>query len=210
MKKLFLSLLSVSFLFFACSKDDASPESNSTINTSFTSTIKVDGAGFTPSKDNINILTKYTPASAELSLQSRLFSLTKESMSVMDFEIIQVTIFYPSDQTSITGTYELKDLGTGLSVSGKGSYSNGSKMYIFSSGTVKITDLGKNKFKLEFVDAKAKNDFDSPKVYKTITGYFEGTFTDEKDLEEFIERGADCVEFLIEKGLDLTQSKFNS
>jgi PTH1 family peptidyl-tRNA hydrolase len=29
-------------------------------------------------------------------------------------------------------------------------------------------------------------------------------------LPEFIERGADCVEFLIEKGLDLTQSKFNS
>ncbi|MSX50171.1 MAG: aminoacyl-tRNA hydrolase, partial [Actinobacteria bacterium] len=24
------------------------------------------------------------------------------------------------------------------------------------------------------------------------------------------DRGADCVEFLIEKGLDLTQSKFNS
>jgi PTH1 family peptidyl-tRNA hydrolase len=29
-------------------------------------------------------------------------------------------------------------------------------------------------------------------------------------MEEFIDRGADCVEFLIEKGLDLTQSKFNS
>jgi PTH1 family peptidyl-tRNA hydrolase len=29
-------------------------------------------------------------------------------------------------------------------------------------------------------------------------------------LAEFIDRGADCVEFLIEKGLDLTQSKFNS
>jgi len=33
---------------------------------------------------------------------------------------------------------------------------------------------------------------------------------EKKDLEEFIDRGADCVEFLIEKGLDLTQSKFNS
>jgi peptidyl-tRNA hydrolase, PTH1 family len=33
---------------------------------------------------------------------------------------------------------------------------------------------------------------------------------EKKDLEEFINRGADCVEFLIEKGLDLTQSKFNS
>ena len=33
---------------------------------------------------------------------------------------------------------------------------------------------------------------------------------EKKDLEEFIYRGADCVEFLIEKGLDLTQSKFNS
>lgn len=33
---------------------------------------------------------------------------------------------------------------------------------------------------------------------------------EKKELEEFIERGADCVEFLIEKGLDLTQSKFNS
>jgi len=31
-----------------------------------------------------------------------------------------------------------------------------------------------------------------------------------KSLDEFIDRGADCVEFLIEKGLDLTQSKFNS
>lgn len=33
---------------------------------------------------------------------------------------------------------------------------------------------------------------------------------EKKSLEEFIERGADCVEFLIENGLDLTQSKFNS
>ena len=33
---------------------------------------------------------------------------------------------------------------------------------------------------------------------------------DKKSLDEFIDRGADCVEFLIERGLDLTQSKFNS
>ena len=33
---------------------------------------------------------------------------------------------------------------------------------------------------------------------------------EKKELAQFIERGADCVEFLIEKGLDLTQSKFNS
>ena len=33
---------------------------------------------------------------------------------------------------------------------------------------------------------------------------------EKKDLDEFIDRGADCVEYLIEKGLDLTQSKFNS
>ena len=33
---------------------------------------------------------------------------------------------------------------------------------------------------------------------------------EKKELEEFIERGADVVEFLIEKGLELTQGKFNS
>ena len=33
---------------------------------------------------------------------------------------------------------------------------------------------------------------------------------EKKELAQFIERGADCVEFLIEKGLDLTRSKFNS
>jgi len=33
---------------------------------------------------------------------------------------------------------------------------------------------------------------------------------EKKVLDEFIDRGADCVEFLIEKGHDLTQSKFNS
>jgi PTH1 family peptidyl-tRNA hydrolase len=33
---------------------------------------------------------------------------------------------------------------------------------------------------------------------------------EKKDLDEFIDRGADCVEFLIEKGLELAQSKFNS
>jgi PTH1 family peptidyl-tRNA hydrolase len=33
---------------------------------------------------------------------------------------------------------------------------------------------------------------------------------EKKSLDEFVDRGADCVEFLIEKGLDLTQSKFNS
>ncbi len=33
---------------------------------------------------------------------------------------------------------------------------------------------------------------------------------EKKSLDEFIGCGADCVEFLIDKGLDLTQSKFNS
>ncbi len=33
---------------------------------------------------------------------------------------------------------------------------------------------------------------------------------EKKSLDEIIDRGADCVEFLIENGLDLTQSKFNS
>ncbi len=33
---------------------------------------------------------------------------------------------------------------------------------------------------------------------------------EKQNLPEFIDRGADCVEFLIDKGLDLTQSKFNS
>jgi len=33
---------------------------------------------------------------------------------------------------------------------------------------------------------------------------------EKKDLPEFLDRGADVVESLIEKGLDLTQSKFNS
>lgn len=183
MKKLLLILLSAPFLFLACSKDDASPKSNSTTNTSFTSTIKVDGVGFTPTSDDIDILTKYTQASAELPLQTRLFSLTKSSTSVLDFEKIQVTIFYPSDQINVSGTYQLKDLATGLVVGGKGSYSYGSQMYTFVSGTVIITDLGKNKFKVEFNNAKVHDAFDSPTVYKTITGYFEGTFTDEKDIE---------------------------
>ncbi len=33
---------------------------------------------------------------------------------------------------------------------------------------------------------------------------------EKKDLDEFIERGADVVEFLIEQGLELTQGKFHS
>jgi len=33
---------------------------------------------------------------------------------------------------------------------------------------------------------------------------------EKKDLAEFLDRGADAVESLIEKGLDFTQSKFNS
>jgi PTH1 family peptidyl-tRNA hydrolase len=33
---------------------------------------------------------------------------------------------------------------------------------------------------------------------------------EKKDLDEFIERGADVVEFLIEQGLESTQGKFNS
>jgi PTH1 family peptidyl-tRNA hydrolase len=33
---------------------------------------------------------------------------------------------------------------------------------------------------------------------------------EKKDLGEFLDRGADAVESLITKGLDFTQSKFNS
>jgi peptidyl-tRNA hydrolase, PTH1 family len=33
---------------------------------------------------------------------------------------------------------------------------------------------------------------------------------EKKDLGEFLDRGADVVESLMEKGLELTQSKFNS
>ena len=33
---------------------------------------------------------------------------------------------------------------------------------------------------------------------------------EKKTLDEFIDRGADCVEDVITNGLDITQSKFNS
>lgn len=171
MKKFLMALTAVSLMFTGCSgDDDASPVNNN--DNDFVSTIQIENEPFTPSGGANAAITSYIENS-ETTMRS--FLMTKQTTNIQTLETLSVSIVYPSGQASINGTYTFDFFNSddshamGMYMKGQGSES-----LSFEDGTITVTDMGNNKYKLQFNNAKME-DFDETET-RTVTGYFEGTF----------------------------------
>ncbi|MDI1255706.1 MAG: hypothetical protein PSV16_06360 [Flavobacterium sp.] len=173
MKKLFLGMAALVLLFSSCSGSDDGGSA------SVTSHIMINGTLFTPDANTgmlQNIVTSFQAGSNSGAANTRVFALNNQGTSLSDSKSIEVIVTYPFSQASIDGTY-LLDGGLSGNVNNYagGSIFDSGAFLSFASGTVTVTDLGNNKFKLEFNNAVAENFLDET-VTSTVTGYFQGTF----------------------------------
>lgn len=166
MKKLFLALTAVTLMFTSCSSDDS--DSNVA-----GSNISISGVAFNASGAVAPFFNASTLFQADGDTNTRLFQLTSFSSTANSTEQLAVTINYPASQTSINGTYPVDSFED---VSADGGYTIGQETYFFEEGTVTVTDLGNNKFKLQFNNVTAV-EFDEVLPNKTITGAYEGVFS---------------------------------
>ena len=174
MKKLFLGMAAVTMLFTSCSGSDDDGAS-----ASLDSHIMIDGTLFTPDANTgmmENVMTSFQAGTNNGAANTRIFGLNNQGTSLSDSKSIEVTVTYPASQASINGTY-LLDGGASGNVNNYagGSIFDSGAFLSFESGTVTVTDLGNNKFKLEFNNAVAANFLDDT-ITSTVTGYFQGTF----------------------------------
>lgn len=182
MKKMLLAAIAIGALLFAgCSSGDDSPEPIPTTPTDpvtvpveipFTSSITIDGQGFSPSVSETTGTT-YTvrthfSRTEDKSTNIRSFHLIQGGTETYNTYILQLFVMHPSTN-HINGTYPLNIEGVS-----QGSYSAPGKNFNFRSGTVTVTDLGSYKFRLVFNDVICSEYIDSGT--KTIKGSFESPF----------------------------------
>lgn len=171
MKKAIL-LYTMVLILVSCSKSDSTSVNNTT-----ESNLKINGVSFFPGTNNNTsnyVVTSYEAGVLNGDANSRFFGFNTDSQAVSELESLQIEVVYSSTQTNGDGTYSLTDLSN-FSNYAQGSFSKGLTQYSFTSGSVIISDIGNNKFKVEFNNAVLVNFEDSTDV-KTLTGYYKGTF----------------------------------
>ena len=178
MRKIFLALTAMTLMLTGCSGSDDSSSvnnnnnNNNNNNPTFESTILIDGEGFSPSNHEHAVTTSVHEGADGQTM--RVFSLVKQTSNIQTIEMMQVSIIYPTTQSNVNGTYTFDFFSAEEDIFAQGMYSKGQVNFWFENGTVTVTDLGDDKFKLQFNNAIMK-DFDEVET-KTVTGYFEGTF----------------------------------
>lgn len=170
MKKIVIIAFSI-FTLISCSKSDSSNTSSSD------NTLKISSVKFVPgtNSNSINYVITSFQAGGNGNPNSRFFILDTDIQSSAP-ESIQIEVLYPEAQTSINGTYSLDELPGDFNNYAQCAYSIGSNSYHSASGNVIISDLGNNKFKLEFDLPVTLRPDDTSLANKTLTGIYTGTF----------------------------------
>ena len=182
MKKLFLCLTAI-VMFSACSSDDSGSTTNPTNpETSIESTISIDGVAFVPGSPNNlmgnPLVTNLTEGINNGQSNIRIFQMVQaEAMNdIGAIKSLNINLTYPANQANINGTYgfEYNEDDPMADPYILGSYMQGMNMQPYTEGTITVTDLGNNKFKLVFNNVVASQG-------SSITGSVEGTFDVETD-----------------------------
>lgn len=166
MKKLFFAAAAMALLLTGCSSDDDDSNSEAT-------NIMIDNVPFNQSGAVAPFFNAQTMYQESGDTKVRMFQLTSFSNDSNSTEQLSVTIDYPSSQTSINGTYPVDSFED---ASANGGYTIGQDVYFLEEGSVTVTDLGSNKYKLQFNNVIAV-EFDEVLPNKTITGSYEGIFS---------------------------------
>ncbi len=164
----FLILLFV----ISCSSDK---KDDAIITNNFQSNININLVNFNPSISAGTLNTSLETGVNSGQANKRTFYLKKNSASTNDFNAtMELKITYPIGQALIDGTYEISNSNLPLNSKATGQYLNDTSQYIFSTGSMHVTDLGLNKFRIEFVNTKI-TPFGSA-VETSVTGFCQGTF----------------------------------
>lgn len=171
MKKIFLCLTAIA-MFSSCSSDDSGEAT-----ASFVSTIAIDGVAFIPATPNNPIASPIATSfeagvnNGESNLRTFHMLKTGEVGDINGMESIQLSVIYPATQTSVDGTYDFDfNMEEFSDPYIQGLYMRGMGMETFQDGTITVTDLGNNKFKIVF------NNVVTAENQTSITGNIEGTF----------------------------------
>lgn len=168
MKKIVVLLIIFSVLI-SCSAD----EGNRFVENDYVSDIKIDGKTFLPSPRTASKSYVTTWAyGGEGELKTRIFSLVKHNDKDELRESLDILVVY--DGATATGTYSLpEDWFMESPVPGyDGAFSKGFEYNAFTGGTITVTEMGGNKFRIRFNNVQTGSTFS-----KLINGSFEGTFT---------------------------------
>ena len=166
MKKLFFAVFTMAAMFTGCSSDDSDSNGAAT-------NVMINGVAFNQSGAVAPFFSASTVYQEDGETKVRLFQLTSFSGNLNSTEQLSLSITYPSTQTSINGTYPVDSFED---TSADGGYSISEESYFFEEGTVTVTDLGNNKYKLQFNNVIAV-EYDEVLPNKTITGAYEGIFS---------------------------------
>lgn len=166
-----LLLISLSLFVSCSSSDNSTPED---VN-QFQSNINVNFNGFQPSTIASSLYTILETGINDGQANKRVFFLKENStITGVPNKTIEIIVTYPISQANINGTYDFSTSNLPSNSVATGQYFEGSEYYLFTTGAVTITDLGTNKYRIDFVNASVSpplGGFQMP-----ITGYYSGTF----------------------------------
>lgn len=173
MKRILIVLFA--FILLGCSSSNSTDE----ISDVFDSQLVVNGEAFIPDRnddgdefDSDGVLTSLTVDNGN-GMQTRHFTLLK----YMGFQgytpSIRISITYPQTQSSVDGTYVFGQSGIAYATG----TCNRNEPYwaTFNAGSVTVTSLDNNRFKLEFDSASGPVNVPVA-INNTVEGYFDGTF----------------------------------
>ncbi len=166
----------------SCSGNSSTDDSNSNTSVTVISNIFVGGNAFTfggnSTADNSNTVTSSVTANGAVA-QTKTFSLRHPNTGTSVLEAMNVSITRPSSQSSITGTYYISAADGATTNNNVSGYyqKSGFLGFYFKSGSVSVTDIGNNNYKLIFNNIVSSDDpFDSGGNVKPITGTYQGNF----------------------------------
>lgn len=172
MKKIVLLVLTA-LAFSGCSDDSEESTNNNNNNTEYVSTLEIGTQEFLPENTIVTAATVLSTGVNDGTWNMRLFTITQGDDTQEVNNSIQAAVYYPALQASINGTYEFGTVLEGMNTTA-GFYSEGPDMASFISGSVTVSDLGNNKYKLVFNDVEGQYGGNAANI--TISGSFEAEF----------------------------------
>lgn len=181
-----MSLAGVAMLSLtACSGDDAESTNNNNNNNnpSFDSDLYLDGQLYVPGNNPGSVATYFETGIDNGVHDMRTFHLMKAGNDIGSSSSIQFIVAFPTGE-NIDGTYdfigdswELNEPYAQLAVM------QGLEMYTAMEGSLTVTELGVNEYKIEINDELVLTTPMDPMSTVTLSGSFEGEFVDADEFD---------------------------
>jgi hypothetical protein len=167
---IFFKVVTLIILVTSCSSDDK----KTNVETDFASFINVNFVAFNPNKASNTLFTILESNINNGEANKRTFYMKKNANGTQGLQDMQLSVTYPSSQSSIAGVYNLSASITQSNSIATGIYQDSNNSYIFKAGTLTVIELGTKRYKLVFDNAKIG--LFTSSIELPVTGYCEGTF----------------------------------